>query len=99
MWSPTTGLLSAALFLTWLVVEPRAAATLPDGFTETVVATDREGHRRRRSQTLTLDGAPVTAPVTFTGVVGIERTLGAPSPQMRNRTSYAFQSWSDAGSQ
>jgi glucose/arabinose dehydrogenase len=44
---------------------------------------------------LTLDGHPVTAPYTFTGVVGIVRTLSAPSPQ----GTFEFQSWSDGGAQ
>ena len=30
---------------------------------------------------LTLDGQPVVAPTSFVGVVGIVRSLGAPSPQ------------------
>jgi hypothetical protein len=47
---------------------------------------------------LTLDGQPVTAPTTVTGVVGIIRTIGAPSPQSAGGTTYTFQSWSDGGS-
>ena len=31
------------------------------------------------------------------GVVGIQRTLGAVSPQTSGGTTYAFQSWSDGG--
>ena len=46
---------------------------------------------------LTLDGQPVTAPYTFTGVVGMKRTIGAPSPQTLNSISYQFASWSDGG--
>jgi hypothetical protein len=49
--------------------------------------------------TLTLDGQPITAPLTFTGVVGMLRTIGAPSPQVRNGTTYEFRSWSDRGAQ
>jgi len=45
---------------------------------------------------LTLDGQSVTAPHTFTGVVGIERDLGAPA-QTFNCRSYQFSSWSPAG--
>jgi glucose/arabinose dehydrogenase len=48
---------------------------------------------------LTLDGQPVTTPFSVLGVVGIQRTLGAPSPQTQGATTYAFQSWSDAGAQ
>jgi Immunoglobulin domain len=48
---------------------------------------------------LTLDGQPVTAPYAFVGVVGILRTIGAPSPQPRNGGTYLFQSWSNGGAQ
>lgn len=46
---------------------------------------------------LTLDGQPSIAPVTFTGVVGIIRTIGAPSPQTIGAFTYTFKSWSDGG--
>jgi glucose/arabinose dehydrogenase len=46
---------------------------------------------------LTLDGQPITAPTTFTGVVGIERDLGAPATQNLNGRRYQFASWSDGG--
>lgn len=46
---------------------------------------------------LTLDGQPVSAPVTVTGVVGIERDLGAPATQDANGRRYQFASWSDGG--
>jgi glucose/arabinose dehydrogenase len=45
---------------------------------------------------LTLDGQPVTATTTLTGVVGIERDLGA-AAQEANGRRYAFASWSDNG--
>lgn len=45
---------------------------------------------------LTLDGQPLTAPHTFTGVVGIERDLGATSQTLDCR-SYQFSSWSPGG--
>ena len=48
---------------------------------------------------LTLDGQPVVAPFTFTGVVGIQRSLGAPSSQTSGPKTYDFASWSDAGAQ
>jgi hypothetical protein len=48
---------------------------------------------------LTLDGQPITAPYTFTGVVGFLRSLGALSPQTLAATSYDFKSWSDRGAQ
>jgi hypothetical protein len=46
---------------------------------------------------LRLDGQPVTAPTTFTSVVGIVRTIGAATPQAVGGTSYEFVSWSDGG--
>jgi glucose/arabinose dehydrogenase len=45
---------------------------------------------------LTLDGQPVTAPHTFTGVVGIERDLGAAN-QAFNCRSYQFSTWNPGG--
>ena len=46
---------------------------------------------------LRLDGQPVTAPATFTSVVGIVRTIGAATPQTAGGTTYEFVSWSDGG--
>jgi glucose/arabinose dehydrogenase len=46
---------------------------------------------------LTLDGAPVTAPFTFTGVEGIVRTIGVVTPQTSGGTTYEFANWSDGG--
>jgi glucose/arabinose dehydrogenase len=46
---------------------------------------------------LTLDGAPITAPFSFTGVEGIIRTLGVVTPQTTGGTTYDFVSWSDGG--
>ena len=43
---------------------------------------------------LTLDGQPVTGPATVTGVVGIERDLGA-ADQQANGRRYRFDGWSD----
>jgi glucose/arabinose dehydrogenase len=48
---------------------------------------------------LTLDGVPVTAPHTFTGVEGVIRAIGAVSPQTSGGASYVFTSWSDGGAQ
>ena len=45
---------------------------------------------------LNLDGQPVTAPQTITGVVGIERDVGA-ADQNFNGRRYQFSSWSDGG--
>jgi glucose/arabinose dehydrogenase len=46
---------------------------------------------------LTLGGQPLTAPQSVLGVVGVSRTLGAPSPQVLGGQSYEFDSWSDGG--
>ena len=47
---------------------------------------------------ISLDGqAPRLTPFTVTGVVGIIRSIAAPTPQILNGTSYNFQSWSDGG--
>ncbi len=46
---------------------------------------------------LLLDAQPTATPITFDSVVGIVRTLGAPSPQLLGETSYEFKSWSDGG--
>ena len=46
---------------------------------------------------LTLDGQ--TAPASFVGVEGVIRSIGAPSPQTINGTTYVFDSWSDGGVQ
>jgi glucose/arabinose dehydrogenase len=48
---------------------------------------------------LTLDGSPQAAPLAFTGVVGFERALGAPSPQVAGGRVYVFAGWSDGGAQ
>ncbi len=45
---------------------------------------------------LTLDGQPVTGPSSVTGVVGIERDLGA-ADQNFNGRRYRFETWSDGG--
>jgi len=47
---------------------------------------------------VTLDGQPLTTPVSVLGVVGMNRTLGVVSPQTLNGTNYEFVSWSDGGS-
>ena len=45
---------------------------------------------------LTLDGQPVAAPSTVTGVVGIERDLAAAAQNFNGRR-YVFARWSDGG--
>lgn len=49
--------------------------------------------------TLTLDGQPVAAPVTFQAVAGIDRSIGLTSPQTVGGIQYSFVSWSDGGAQ
>ncbi len=46
---------------------------------------------------LTLDGQPVTTPFSTTGVVGIDRTIGALFTQTFDGEVYKFGSWSDSG--
>ena len=46
---------------------------------------------------LTLDGQPMTAPLQTQSVVGVERVLGAVSPQASGGTTWVFDSWSDGG--
>src|SRR5207244_2500079 len=46
---------------------------------------------------LMLDGGPVAAGTSVTGVVGQPRTVGVASPQTFGGTAYTFASWSDGG--
>lgn len=46
---------------------------------------------------ITLDGQPQATPEAVPGVVGMEREIGAPSPQTIGTTVYEFVSWSDGG--
>lgn len=46
---------------------------------------------------LLLDGSPVNSPISTLGVVGLERRIGAASPQIVNGKQYEFVSWSDGG--
>ncbi len=48
---------------------------------------------------LTLDGQPFTSPLDVVGVEGIQRTIGAPSPQSSGGNTYNYVSWSDGGLQ
>ena len=48
---------------------------------------------------LTLDGQPVNAPGVVQSVVGMTRTIGAPSPQQVLKRNYNFVGWSDGGTQ
>jgi glucose/arabinose dehydrogenase len=46
---------------------------------------------------LTLDAQPVNAPTLVEGVVGVERSIGAPLTQTVGGNTYEFVSWSDGG--
>ena len=46
---------------------------------------------------LTLDGQPVRSSLTFVGVAGIRRAIGAPASQVVNGATYDFTGWSDGG--
>jgi hypothetical protein len=46
---------------------------------------------------LQLDGQPFTAPQSHIGVVGVQREIAAPSPQIVGGRIYLFQGWSDGG--
>jgi hypothetical protein len=46
---------------------------------------------------LTLDGQPISEPFAVEAVVGMVRSIGAPSPQTISGRTYIFQSWSDNG--
>ncbi len=48
---------------------------------------------------LTLDGLPQATPAGIVGVVGIQRTIGAPSPQTSGGSAATFKMWSDNGAQ
>ncbi len=46
-----------------------------------------------------LDGSNHVIPPTVQGVVGMSRSVSAPSPQLFNGKQYVFSHWSDGGSQ
>lgn len=46
---------------------------------------------------LTLDGQPQVTPFSDVSVVGMERDIGAPTPQVIGPDSLVWQNWSDAG--
>jgi glucose/arabinose dehydrogenase len=46
---------------------------------------------------LWLDGQPVTTPYIFTGVVGIQRRIEAPTPQTIGGAGVVYRAWSDGG--
>lgn len=93
---PTSGETSAnvwfRVYLTVTDSQGRSTTVQRDVFPQTVrltLATSPAGLG------LTLDGQP-TAASTITGVVGIQRALGAPD-QIFNGATYLFAAWSDGG--
>lgn len=48
---------------------------------------------------ITLDAQPHDAPYTVLSVVGMERAIGAPSPQVALDSTWSFGNWSDGGAQ
>ena len=46
---------------------------------------------------LKLDGQPMATPLSFDSVVGIVRTIEAPTPQTSGGAGYVFTTWSDGG--
>lgn len=96
---PRTGETSAGVWyrivLTVTDSAGQSTTAIRDVHPRTVVLTlsaQRNGIR------LTLDGQPVTEPHTFTAVVGMIRSIGAPN-QTVNGVNYTFRSWSDGGAQ
>jgi glucose/arabinose dehydrogenase len=95
---PTTGHTEANVwYRVYLTVRDAAGAThtaqrdiLPRKVSITL-ATSPAGLQLR------LDGQPIATPLTFDAVVGIVRSLEAPSPQASGSTTYEFVSWSDGG--
>lgn len=70
---------------TYVEIYPRKAS-----LTVTATGTGRQ---------ITLDGQPHAAPYTVVSVVGMQRELGAPSPQVAIDSTWSFTGWSDGGSQ
>ncbi len=48
---------------------------------------------------VTLDGQPLTTPLSFLSVEGMQRIIGTPSPQIFQGSSYNFTNWSNAAPQ
>lgn len=74
--------------------EGRASATSEDVYPELAtfsLETDPTGLQ------LTLDGQPLTAPHSVTGVVNLTRRLGAPAVQTLGGITHQFAGWSDSG--
>ncbi len=96
---PTSGETSDTVWYRFYLVATDAA-----GLADTVF---RDVQPRKASITITtvppglqitLDGQPYAAPYTVPSVVGITREIGVVTPQINGANTYAFASWSDAGS-
>ncbi len=75
-----------------LLSDTRSINVLPNVSTMTFKATPRS------DLSLTLDGQPVIGPASVPGVVGVQRILGAASPQTPgDGFIYTFLRWSDGG--
>ncbi|MGV0744987.1 PQQ-dependent sugar dehydrogenase [Mycolicibacterium sp. XJ870] len=70
----------------------QTANVYPNTVTQTFTASDPDA-------TFTIDGKPYTGSYTETSVVGVERVLGAPSPQFVDDGQLVFNNWSDGGAQ
>jgi len=89
--------LTDVYFLIYLTVtDPQGFSTIVTRRVDPRVAT----HSLRTNPAgllLTLDGTPTATPLSFGSVVGLQRILGAPSPQTSPGARYTFSNWSDGG--
>jgi hypothetical protein len=95
---PTTGETSANVWYRIILTVRDSAGLMQTTFRDVLprkvrltLATSPGGLQVQR------DGQPVTTPLSFDSVVGIVRTLEAPTPQVGGGTVYAYVSWSDGG--
>jgi glucose/arabinose dehydrogenase len=95
---PNTGETSANVFYRIYLTVTDSAGSSTTTFRDVVPRTVTVTLSTQRSGLqLTLDGQPSVAPLTFVGVVGMLRTIGALSPQTAGGGTYTFRSWSDGG--
>jgi glucose/arabinose dehydrogenase len=95
---PTTGETADNVFFRILLTVRDSAGLIHTSFRDVLprkstvsLATSPSGLQVR------LDGQPMTAPLSFVGVVGIVRNIEAVSPQTLSGATWAFDSWSDGG--
>ena len=100
---PTIGEISPNVFyrITLTVSDTRGLrhTTARDVLPRKVLLTLSASSQGNPTLTLTLDGQPKTEPHTFEAVVGMIRSIGAPSPQTLGGRNHIWQSWSDGGAQ